>query len=245
VRRGGLLLACLLAGCGGGGSGAAPTVRVGAAASLTGALTACGPGVPGAHVQTEFAGSDAIAAQIRQGVGFDVFAAADMALPRRLAAEHRAGAPVPFATNELVLAIPADGAIRSIGRLAATHPVRIAVGAPSVPVGAYTRQVLARLPAAQAHAILRDVRTQEPDVKGIVGKLVAGAVDAGFVYRTDVLATDGRLRAIALPPALRPTVVYGVATVHQGAGARAFVADLRHGSCARALRRAGFGAPPP
>lgn len=243
MRRGVPLLACLLAGCGGGSAGV-PTVRIGAAASLTGPLTACGPRVPHARVQAEFAGSDAIAAQIREGVGFDVFAAADMRLPRELAAAHRASAPVPFATNELVLAIPADGAIRSVAQLASTHPVRIAVGAPTVPVGAYTRQVLGRLPASQGQALLRDVRTQEPDVKGIVGKLVAGAVDAGFVYRTDVLATDGRLRAIALPAALRPTVVYGVEKVHDTAGARAFVADLLHGGCSRALRRAGFGAPP-
>lgn len=233
----------LLSACGGSGGGGRPVVRVGAASSLTGALTACGPRVPGARVQTEFGGSDEIAAQIRQGLGLDVFAAANMTLPGALAAEHRAQAPVGFASNELVLAIPADGKIASIGQLARTHPVRIAMGSPSVPVGAYTRQVLARLPAAQHSAILGANRSLEPDVKGVVGKLVAGVVDAGFVYRTDVLATNGRLRAIALPRALRPTVVYGVSVVRPGAGARAFVGDLLHGGCASALRHAGFGPP--
>ncbi len=34
---------------------------------------------------------------------------------------------------------------------------------------------------------------------GIVGKLTQGAVDAGFVYVSDVRATGGKLKAIELP----------------------------------------------
>ena len=43
------------------------------------------------------------------------------------------------------------------------------------------------------------MRSNEPDVKGIVGKLTQGAVDAGFVYVTDVNATNGQLQAMELP----------------------------------------------
>ena len=43
------------------------------------------------------------------------------------------------------------------------------------------------------------MRSNEPDVTGIVGKLTQGAVDAGFVYVTDVNATGGELKAIELP----------------------------------------------
>ena len=39
---------------------------------------------------------------------------------------------------------------------------------------------------AQSEAILANVRSEEPDVAGIIGKLTQGAVDAGFVYVTDV-----------------------------------------------------------
>ena len=44
----------------------------------------------------------------------------------------------------------------------------------------------------------RALRTS-PTSAGIVGKLTQGAVDAGFVYVTDVDATDGELEAIELP----------------------------------------------
>ncbi len=242
MRRAPALVALLLAGCGGGGK---PAIRLAAASSLTGALSACASSIPGVRTQLEFGGSDALAAQIRQGIGVDVFAAASMKLPEALAAEHRARPPTPFATNELVLAVPSAGSpIRSLSDLVAARTVTVAAGSPSVPVGSYTRQVLDRLPAARRRVILGRVRTEEPDVKGIVGKLSTGAVDAGFVYRTDVLAASGALRVITLPAALRPAVVYGVTAVSSTAGTRQVIDSLLRGGCARALRTAGFGAPP-
>ncbi len=91
------------------------------------------------------------------------------------------------------------------------------------------------------------MRTEEPDVKSIVGKLVEGAVDAGFVYVTDVDATGGKLRAIELPASLQPSVAYGAAVVtgapHPQA-ARRFLAGLLHGAGAADLRAAGFEPPP-
>ena len=102
----------------------------------------------------------------------------------------------------------------------------IAIGSAGVPIGAYTRKVLDRLDAATRKAILANVRSEEPDVGGISAKLGQGAADAGFLYVTDVAATNGRLKAIELPAALQPEVAYGVAIVkgapHREA-ARAFV----------------------
>ena len=91
------------------------------------------------------------------------------------------------------------------------------------------------------------MRSLEPDVAGIVGKLTQGAVDAGFVYVTDVVATDGALEAIDLPAKLEPDVAYGAAVV-EGApnpdGAQAFIDGLLDGAGADALAEAGFGPPP-
>lgn len=247
-RRAGAALAAVaglaaVAACGG-SSGGGQTVRVSAAASLREALGACDTRIPGLRVRAEFGGSDELAARIRQGVEPDVLAAANMAVPAALAADGLARPPVAFATNSLVLAAPRSSTLRSLADLARRPSLRLAIGSPSVPVGAYTRDVLARLPADRRRIVLGEVRTEEPDVKGIVGKLLAGVVDAGFVYRTDVRATDGRLRALPLPRSVAPAVLYGVSIVRDGPAARRFVADLRHGACARALRAAGFGAPP-
>ncbi len=243
-----------LAGCGGDGANSAgdggqerPRLVVSAAASLKTAFTAYGRDFPDADVRLSFAGSDELAAQIRQGVEPDVFAAANTRLPEELFAEGLVERPTVFAGNRLVLAVPAgEDAIRKLEDLE-RDGIDLAVGAEGVPVGSYTRTVLERLPAARREAILANVRTEEPDVGGIVGKLSQGAVDAGFVYISDVRGTDGALRAVELPADLQPDVAYGVAVV-KGAGrpeaARRFIAGLLAGRGAEALRAAGFEPPP-
>ncbi len=229
-----------------GGSAARPVV-VSAAASLKTAFTEYGEAFDGGVVRFSFAGSDELAAQIRQRVAPDVFAAANTKLPDRLFAEGLVERPVRFATNELVLAVPKDGdRVDSLDDLAAKG-TSLAVGAEGVPVGDYTRTVLERLPPGRSAAILANVRSEEPDVGGVVGKLTQGAVDAGFVYRSDVEAAGGRLRAIALPERIGPTVEYGVALVKDAPnprGGRAFVDGLLDGPGAQALEASGFGPPP-
>jgi molybdate transport system substrate-binding protein len=239
-------LAVLAAGCGGddeerAGAAAArerPLV-VSAAASLRAALTRCS-----GDARLQFAGSDELAAQIRRGVRPDVFAAANTRLPEELAAERLLERPRTFIGNELVLAVPADGEITGLEALAAAgEEARVAIGAEGVPVGDYTRSVLDRLPADRRLAILGAVRSEEPDVAGVVGKLTQGAVDAGFVYASDVSATDGALRAIELPDALQPAVAYGAGVVRgtpSPAAARRYVDGLARGACHRALLEAGF-----
>jgi molybdate transport system substrate-binding protein len=244
-----LLLVVLCAACGSDGGGAAsePTLTVSAASSLQSAFDAYAKQFPQADVKAQFAGSDELAAQITQGVKPDVYAAANTSLPQQLHAKGLVGKPRVFAGNELVLAVPADGAkVHGLGDLAEAG-VTIATGADSVPVGAYTKQVLDRLGTVQERGILANVRSQEPDVKGVVGKITQGAVDAGFVYRSDVRAADGKLRAIALPARLRPKVAYGVAVVtgaEHPALAQRFVDGLVEGKGQQALRAAGFLPPP-
>ena len=78
------------------------------------------------------------------------------------------------------------------------------IGAPDVPVGSYTQEVLDRLDAPAREAILANVRSEESDVKAIVGKLVQGAADAGFVYLSDVAAAP-ELNQISSLPSSSPT----------------------------------------
>ena len=237
-----------LAACGDDAAGGAstPDLRVSAAASLKQAFTRYGDRFEAAHARLSFAGSDELAAQIRSGARPDVFAAANAKLPDALYADGLVDKPVAFARNRLVLAVPADGAtVHGLADLA-RHGVAIAMGAPSVPVGSYTRKVLSGLPAAQRRAILANVRSNEPDVGGVVGKVAQGAADAGFVYVTDVKAAGGRLRAIELPASLSPEVVYEAAVVkgtRHPDQARAFLRGLLAGPGRDALAQAGFQRP--
>lgn len=234
-------------GCGGGGGGK-PNLIVSAAASLKSAFTSYGAQFTPAKARFSFAGSDQLAAQIQHGVRPDVFASANLKLPNQLYAAGLVEKPVLFATNRLVLAVPAGTTkVASLSDLARPG-VSVVMGSPSVPIGAYTRQVLSALGAAQSTKILANVRSNEPDVTGVVGKLAQGAADAGFVYITDVKGSGGRLQALELPPRLRPRVAYGVALVRgteHAAPAREFIAGLLSGRGQSALRRAGFEPPTP
>lgn len=245
-------LAMLVAGCGGGGGasggGSRPRLVVSAAASLQTAFTQYGKEFPGADVRFSFAGSDVLAAQIRAGVRPDVYAAANTSLPDALYATYNlVGKPLRFASNELVLATrTGDTKIKSLADIEKPG-VKLAIGTSSVPVGNYTLTTLAKLPPHDRNAILHNVRSQEPDVTGIVGKLTQGAVDAGFLYITDVHATNGKLQAIHLPSALQPVVQYGI-TIVKGTKhpdqAKAFILGLLSGAGRDALDRQGFGLPP-
>ena len=106
MRRAAVLAAAIAitaAGCGDEEGEGKPRLVVSAASSMTEALRACSPDFAGATVRLSFAGSDELAAQIRQGVKPDVYAAANTRLPEQLAAEGLLGDPVEFATNELCL----------------------------------------------------------------------------------------------------------------------------------------------
>jgi molybdate transport system substrate-binding protein len=232
---------------GGGGGGSKPDLTVSAASSLTKAFTKYGTQFSAANAKFSFAGSDQLAAQIEQGVKPDVFAAANTALPASLFAKGLVAKPVVFTSNRLVIAVPAGSSkVRSVADLAKPG-LTIAVGSASVPVGSYTLKVLSHLPAAERKAILANVRSNEPDVKGVIAKVTEKSVDAGFVYVTDVAAASGKARAILLPPSVKPQAAYAVAVVKGSAHpaqAQAFIDGLLNGPGRQDLLTAGFLAPP-
>jgi molybdate transport system substrate-binding protein len=244
---GAAVLLALLSGCGGEQSQAAEEAEltVSAASSLTEAFEAYADETA-SEERFSFAGSDDLAAQIRQGAVPDVYAAADTELPEALHDEGLVEEPVVFAVNRMVLAVPEGGSgIETVQDLAEPG-VDLVLGAEGVPFGSYAREVLDRLPAAQREAILANVRSQEPDVKAAVGKLTQGAADASLVYASDVEAAGDRLEAIELPAELQPDVRYGIAVVEAAespGAAREFVDGLRSGAGAHALEDAGFRLP--
>jgi len=224
-----------LAPAGAGTAGDEPTVF--AASSLTNVFPQIDPAA-----KFSFGGSNQLAFQIEQGAPADVFAAASPQYALKLNREGLAEQPVIFATNRLVLAVPRKNPahIKSVFDLKRRR-IRLVVGDPAVPIGAYTQKVLARLGLSKVHVV-----SKEPDVRSILAKVVLGEADAGFVYATDVLTTSGKAKAIKIPARAQPRVAYEIAVVKGAAhveAARAFVFRVL-GAFGRAkLAQAGFGLP--
>ena len=218
---------------------AAAKLTIFAAASLTGVF----PHIDNAP-RYNFAGSDQLAFQITQGAPADVFAAASRKYPDQLHAKGLVSKPRVFATNELVLIVPRtnEAAVRSVYDLR-RKGLRIVIGANGVPVGDYTRKALAAL---NLSFVLRNVVSQETDVKSVVAKVALGEADAGFVYRTDARAEQQHLRQVVLPARARPKIAYELAVVKASAhlrAANAFIARVLGARGRQALRAAGFGVP--
>jgi molybdate transport system substrate-binding protein len=192
-----------------------------------------------------FAGSDQLALQLQQGAPADVYAAASPKYPELLYRNGLLRKPVVFATNRLIVIVPhANPAhISSVYDLRRSG-VRIVIGDKSVPIGTYTRQLLDRLGITAD--VLKNVVSEETDVKGIVTKVALGEADAGFVYRTDARPVAKQVKDIALPASAQPPVRYELAivaaTTHASA-ARAFVRRVLSRRGRLLLKRAGFGVP--
>jgi molybdate transport system substrate-binding protein len=226
------LVALVAAGCGGSSD---PKLTVFAASSLSDVL----PHIDGAPTYS-FAGSNTLAAQIRQGAPADVFAAASPKLPQELHAAGLVGEPVVFAHNALVLIVPRANraGIHAVGDLD-RRGVKLVVAAEGVPAGDYTREVLAKLGES---ALVGRAVSQESDVREVLSKVALGEADAGFVYATDAKAAGTKVTALSLPARAQPRVAYEVAVVAGGheQAARDFVDALRGERGQRALRAAGF-----
>jgi molybdate transport system substrate-binding protein len=215
-----------------GGASARPVAQksnltVFAAASLTDAFRKIDR-----SAKYSFGGSNALAAQIRLGAPPDVFASANMALPRDLHKSKLCSKPVVFTRNSLVLIVPRSNPanIHSVYDLRKPG-VKLVIAAPGVPVGSYTLQVLKNL---KLTSVLSHVVSRENDVREVLAKVALNEADAGFVYSTDARTVPRKVRTLKIPARGQPKVQYGICVVSSSSHRPA-----AHAFVKRVLGRAG------
>jgi molybdate transport system substrate-binding protein len=231
------LLGLLAVPAGGTAATASTQLTVYAAASLTNVFPAIAP-----HQKYSFGGSNALAAQIQQGAPADVFASANMTLPTQLFQQNLCSKPVVFTRNRLVIVVPRENPahIHNIYDLTKSG-VTIDVAAKGVPVGNYTLQILQNMNLS--NAVLKNVVSQETDVREVLAKVALGEVDAGFVYSTDAKTVAKKVTVIKIPAWAQPKVQYGICVVssstHKSA-AKAFVKRVLSKAGQKKLHNFGF-----
>jgi molybdate transport system substrate-binding protein len=212
-------------------------ITVFAAASLTNVFPKINP-----HPHYSFGGSNMLAAQIEQGAPADVFASANMLLPRRLYNEHLCSKPVTFTRNRLIVVVPSSNPahLRTVYDLT-RRGVKIVVADKGVPVGDYTTVVLRKLHIL--HKVMRNVVSRETDVREVLAKVALGEADAGFVYRTDARVDAGKVKNIRIPRSGQPNVRYGICVVSRTQNrpaARSFIKRVLSPAGQKKLVAAGF-----
>jgi molybdate transport system substrate-binding protein len=211
-----------------------PTVY--AAASLTDAFPKIAP-----STRFSFGGSNALAAQIRQGAPADVFASANLTLPQQLYHDKLCSKPVVFTRNRLLVILPrANPAnIRSVYDLR-KKGIKLVIAGPGVPVGSYTLQVLKNM---NLTSVLSNVVSRETDVREVLTKVALGEADAGFVYSTDAKTVPGKVRVVKIPAWAQPKVKYGICVVSASGHkveARAFIKKVLGKAGQTVLLKYGF-----
>ncbi len=227
---------------------AAAPLRVFAAGSLRSAFDALAEHWPGL-VDIRYANAGVLAEAILAGEPADLFASASPQEPERLMGLGIAGAGWPFASNRLVVAVPATSDIDDVGALAAPR-TRIVIEIAGVPLGDYTRELLDGLGelygCAFAQGVLDNVVAQRDSVDAVSAVVYDGEADAAILYATDVAASGGRLRAIEPPREAAVPATYVVCALRaaeQPADAAVWI-DLTLGPLGqRVLRGAGFAPP--
>lgn len=228
-----LLGSLLLAGCGTSPANSsvstpvpAPvTLNIFAAASLTDSFNAIATKYhqlhPNITIKPVYNGSQALEQQMENGAPADLFASADTTTMQKANKANLVGTAQIFVHNRLVIILPASNPAHiSTLKDLANPGVKIDLAAPTVPVGKYARQVIAKLAAspdygnAYQSAVLANVVSQEENVKAVVQKVQLGEADAGIVYVTDVTpSASSQVTSITIPDQFNVIAEYPIAVV--------------------------------
>lgn len=250
--------ALVLAGCAGGdaapGASTEPAgsddalsgeLTIFAAASLAAAFDELAVGFEAQHPGVDvrpitYDGSSTLATQIEEGAPVDVFASADEANMQRVVGAGLATDPQAFATNTLVLVVPAGnpGGVEGLDDLA-DPDLSVVLCAPEVPCGAASERLLERAGVTAA------VDSAEQNVTAVLTKVATGEADAGLVYVTDA-ATTGDVESVATEGADDVVNTYPLVALDDAANpdaAAAFVDFVRGEEGLAVLAELGFGAP--
>jgi molybdate transport system substrate-binding protein len=216
-----------------------------AAASLGAAFDELAVQFEQRHPQLEvkpitYDGSSTLATQLVEGAPADVFASADESNMQTVIDEGLADSPQLFASNTLVIAVPAGnpGAVAGIDDLA-DPALTVVLCAPQVPCGAASEKLLAENGVSATPASL------EQNVTAVLTKVAAGEADAGLVYVTDVRGRDD-VEPVDAAGADRVVNRYPIVSLEGAtnrAAADAFVEFVLSHTGRRVLAEFGFGSP--
>jgi molybdate transport system substrate-binding protein len=198
-----------------------------------------------------FAGTDTLTTQIEQGAPADVFAGASTKYADELSGKGLIDAPQTFATNALVVVVPAANPAHITSLRDLTRPgVKLVIGDATVPIGAYTRKVLGNLDASYGAGystkVMKNVVSEALDVTSILTSVSLGNADAGFVYVTDARSAGDHVKTIALPAAAQAIARYPIGVVKASKNApvaQQFTTFVLGAQAQAILKAAGFGPP--
>ena len=200
-----------------GSAGAEIELLVSAASSLTDSFKEIGKayeaGNPGVKIRFNFGASGSLLQQIEQGAPVDIFASADQ---QSMDKAEKGGLVLPagrtdFVGNSLVLITPVNmTVVKGFVDLQSDQVQKISMGNPaSVPAGRYTKEALEKLGLWE---VLAPKCVMGISVKQALEYVMRGEVEAAFVFGSDAVVAQERVRIVSEIQTATP-IVYPVAVV--------------------------------
>ncbi|WP_067792097.1 molybdate ABC transporter substrate-binding protein [Actinomadura formosensis] len=239
-----LVLPGVLTGCG--GSPGPATLTVLATSSLTEVFGEMGTAYhqehPGVKLRFVFGDSPEMVDRLSDHTPGDVLVTADRASMDD-AAEYLTGRRSIVTHDSLTIAVGPGNPRRIRSLYDLTRPgLRVAVGAGTVPVGRYTRQVFAKAGLSVRW------NSEEIGARAVLDRIRSGEADAGIVYITDLRSAGVAASSVPIPADLNVTAAFPAATVRDSeheAEADAFVSWLLAPAAQKLFHKYGFPSPAP
>ncbi|KAF0092641.1 MAG: molybdate transport system substrate-binding protein [Fusobacteria bacterium] len=241
----GLGLLLVASGCGGiGADGDRVTILVGAAASLTDAISEIEPlfeKAEGIDLDLQFSATGPLKEQIKSGADIDVFMSASKKDMDEMVVAGFVVDDEVLLTNELILAKTKGRDVGSIDDLKSVK--YIAIGEPaSVPVGKYAVEAITNLGLYDS---LKSKFTYAKDVSQVLNWVELGNAEVGFVYYSDFVRSGGKVELVEKVDSSKyASIVYPMGLVKASTKvdeARSFMEFLKGDEAKAVFKKYGFG----
>jgi molybdate transport system substrate-binding protein len=204
----------------------AEQLQVFAAASLTDALSEIAPAYEranGDRLLFNFAASNALARQIKEGAPADVFISADEA---KMDGLQEAGLLLDarrrsLLSNTLAVVVGAESTLKidSVRTLAEPAIKRLALAdTRAVPAGVYAKEYLEKIGIWE---LVKDRVVPTGNVRAALAAVESGNAEAGIVYKTDAVASESVKIVYEVPVKEGPQISYPIAVVKESRNPKA------------------------
>ena len=240
-------------------------VVVFAAASLTESLTEIKALYEEANPEIElvfnFDSSGTLKTQIQEGAVCDLFISAGQKQVNQLDISKDEeknpdrldfvleGSRIDLLENKVALVVPEGNpkqieSFDGLAKLLKTEDILMAMGNSDVPVGQYTRKILAYYELSEEELAAAGRITYGTNVKEVTTQVVEGSMDCGVVYATDAFSAKLGIMDTATA-AMCGQVIYPAAVIRNGSApeaAQAFLDYLRGEEAMKVFEAIGFSA---
>ena len=197
---------------------------------------------PDVKVQFNLGASSDLARFVQEGAPADVFASADITNMNKVESQDLLDSQsFIFATTYLEIIVEKGNPLNISSLQDLADPDLIFVTSnPEVPIGKYTAEVLEKA------GVTVTPDSFESNVKGIMLKVARGEADAGIVYHSEVIASDGQVEGVEIPTEFNIVAEFPIGIVKNSANkkeAQRFIDYLLSPEGQSLLTQYGFQTP--